>query len=301
MEQINALDYSKGEKITNWCLWGNVFLTGIKIIAGIFGNSKAMLADGLHSASDVIATLVVLVGLKIAKKPADDSHPFGHGKIEPINATIVGLILFYMGGKIIYESSSAIFHGEYTTPTYFALAAALVSIAVKEYMYRITIKIGNELNSESIKANAWDHRSDAYSSIGVFVGITGSMIGAAFGMDYLKILDPIAGIAVAFFILRIAYVITRSAIDNLMDASPDDELCENISKVIADVYGVEAISRPIRARFVGPHLFVDAFIRVDKSITVWEGHEIANSVKRSIMARVENIGDVVVHVDPLEG
>jgi len=290
-------EYKEGEKITLICVWGNFFLTLIKIVAGYWGHSKAMIADGIHSASDVLATLVVFIGLKIAQKPADENHLYGHGKIEFISASVVGFILLSMGLLIIRSSYLAIRTGDYLTPTYLALAAAIVSIVTKEIMFRITYRVGNKINSDSIKANAWDHRSDVYSSLGTLLGIGGSMAGRIYNISYLRILDPLAGIIVGMIILKIAIEIVKSAYDGLMDRAPDTEIIEKI-RLILDVNENVLDYDNIRARYLGPKIYLDMCITVDSDYTVEEAHNISGEIKEEIYRNIDKIEEIFIHVDP---
>ena len=235
-------DYANGERVTIACIVGNILLTALKLLAGIFGGSKAMVSDALHSASDIIATAVVLIGIRIAKKPVDKEHPYGHGKIEPITAAFVGVTLIFAAIIIVKGIIEAIIAHTFTTPTVLALIAALLSIIVKEAMYRVTFSIGKKIGSEAKKADALHHRSDAFSSIGTLIGISGSMIGKWLGIGFPEYLDPIAGAVVACFILKIAYDILKHALKGLMDSSPDEEKIKRIIKTASDVSGTYRVS-----------------------------------------------------------
>jgi cation diffusion facilitator family transporter len=294
---MKEVDYSHGEKITVACIIGNVILTVLKLLAGLLGGSKAMVSDALHSASDIVATSVVLIGIRIARKPVDKEHPYGHGKVESITAAFVGVVLVFAAILIIEGIIESIAAHTFATPTFLALGAAVLSIAVKEVMYRVTIKAGKRINSESIIADAWHHRSDAYSSIGSFLGILGSMIGKWFGIGFLEYLDPIAGAVVACFIFKIAYDILKSSIKNLMDSSPHDEKLNSIKDAALGVGGILSVPQ-LRGRYIGQHIFVDMEIEVSSGITVEAGHDIADSVREHIINTIEDVYDVNVHVEP---
>ena len=294
---MKKVEYGQGEKVTLACLVGNILLSIFKGIAGYLGGSKAMIADAFHSASDVLATIVVYFSIKIAGRPVDKGHPYGHGKIEPLAAAFVGITLVIAAYFIVKGIIESIVAQSFNAPSIIALIAAVVSIVVKEIMYRETYKVGQKLNSDSIKANAWDHRSDAYSSIGTFFGILGSIAGKHLGIDFLKYLDPVAGILVASLIFKIAFEILGGAIKGLMDAHPGDDKLEDIWKVVESVEGVVSIDW-IRARYIGSHLMVDMAIVVDAKKSVHEGHVIADAVRDRVLEKVNNTGEVLVHVNP---
>ncbi len=291
-----AVDYSKGEKITIYCLWGNIVLCIVKFAAGIAGNSQAMVADALHSSSDVVATMAVFFGIKIAQKPENSKYQYGYGKIESIISVFVGLSLVlaaFMIGKGIIGS---VVNNSFETPNFIAVIAAIVSISVKEWMYRITYKIGNEINSESIKANALDHRSDAYSSIGTLVGISGSIIGGMTGIGLLRYLDPLAGMIVACIIFRMACIILIEAIRNLMDVAPKEETIESIYCVINAMPDVCEVNW-MTARYSGPTILAEIAIGVPGYLSVSESHEISMKLQMAIYENVENVHKVIVHID----
>ena len=294
---MKEIDYRHGEKVTIACIIGNIMLSALKLLAGIFGASKAMLADALHSASDIVATSVVLIGIKVAKKPADRDHPYGYGKMESIAAAFVGVTLVFAAIIIVKGIVESIIAHSFGTPTFLALAAAVVSIAVKEAMFRVTLAAGKKINSEAIMADAWHHRSDAYSSIGTFIGISGSMIGHRLGIHFLEYLDPIAGAVVACLIFKVAYDILKRAIKGLMDSSPGSDKISLIRDVVSHIDGVVAISG-IKGRYIGQHLFIDLEVAVDAGITVEEGHVIASVAREKIIAGVSDAYEIMVHVEP---
>ncbi len=294
---MKTIDYQKGELVTLYCLVGNLLLSILKGLVGYFSGSKAMLADAFHSGSDVLATSVVYVCIKIAKKPADDCHMYGHGKIEPLAAALVGLMMAFTAGLIVRSIIQALLAQEFVTPSLLALFVAIVSIAVKEYMFRVTHLAGQALNSEAIKANAWDHRADAYSSIGTFVGILGSIMGAHLQLGWLKYADPLAGIIIALLIAKMAAQILIQAARGLMDASPEQEKVEEIKAITEEIDGVQAVSW-IKGRYLGQQIMVDMAVEVNAEMTVEEGHNIATSIKQQVMDTVKEVGDVLVHVNP---
>jgi cation diffusion facilitator family transporter len=294
---MKDIDYKKGEKITIACIIGNIVLSALKLVAGIIGGSKAMIADSLHSASDIVATSVVLVGIKVAQKPADSEHPYGHGKVEPIAAAFVGVTLIFAAFIIVKGIVESIINQTFGTPTFLALAAAVVSIVVKEIMFRITYAAGKKIKSESIMADAWHHRSDAYSSIGTFIGILGAIIGGKLGIRFLQYLDPIAGAVVACMIFKVAYDILKHAVKGLMDSSPEGEQLMKIWDAAAGIEGIVTVS-DIKARYIGQRLFIDLEIGVDSERSVDEGHTLAAFARSRIIDSVPDAYEVMVHVEP---
>ncbi|MGQ9629701.1 MAG: cation-efflux pump [bacterium] len=285
-------------------IWGNVVLTLFKAIGGILGHSTAMISDAAHSASDLVATATVLLSLRIARKPSDATHPYGHGKVESIAAAAVGVILTGVGLAIIWsavKSVVAILSGDLgEAPRVIALVAAFVSIVTKEAMFRYTYRVGKRINSPAVVASAWDHRSDAYSSIGTLAGIGGALLGDAVGYPVLHILDPIAGAIVAVFIIKIAVDVMRDAINGLMDASVSPEILGRIRDVAIGVDGVQDV-HDLKARQIGSEIRVDMDLEVKPDATVVEGHNLVEDVRSAIWRNIEHVGTVKVHVDPSGG
>lgn len=289
--------YRRAEKITLLCLLGNIALCLFKGFAGYLGGSKAMMADAYHSLSDIIATLVVYFSLKIAQKPVDACHHYGHGKVEPLCAAFVGVTLVLASGYILKDILVTIASGLFPPPSLIALIAAVISILVKESMFRITFAEGKRINSDAVIANAWDHRSDAYSSIGTFAGILGSIAGGALNIPALQYLDPVAGIVVALLIAKFAIKILKEAVKKLMDSSPEEEKIAVFLETLQDIDEIEAISW-IKARYVGNNLMVDLAIEVDADKTIEQGHMIALAAKQMLMDKYDDIEDVIVHINP---
>lgn len=294
---MKSVDYRRGEQVTLYCLVGNLLLSIFKGAAGFWGGSKAMVADAFHSGSDVLATFVVFVCIKIARKPADNCHMYGHGKIEPLAAALVGFIMIYTAALIVKSIFHCLVAQEFVTPSLLALVAAVISIFVKAIMFRVTYRTGKKINSEAIIANAWDHRADAYSSIGTFIAILGSIIGGNLQIGWLKYFDPLAGILVALLIFKMAVVILFKAAKGLMDASPEAERVEEIKALAAGIDGVQAVSW-IKGRYLGQHMVIDMAVEVNGDLTVEEGHDIAASIKQKVMDGVDEVGNVLVHINP---
>ena len=283
-------DFKTAEKWAIIGVVGNLILTAFKAFAGIIGGSSAMVADAMHSASDIVASAVVFISLKIAKKPADEEHPYGHGKAEAISASIVGLMLIAAGFVIIKTAFNTIIGGSMEAPRVIALYAAIASIVIKEAMYRVTYKVGKRINSPSTMANALDHRSDAFSSIATFIGIGGAMLG-------YPVMDPIAGGLVALFILKMGYEIVLDAANQIMDRCPEQEKVNIIREVTLGTPGVES-AHDIRIRQSGPFYLVDLDICVDKEVSVDKAHEIGDVVRGNIHKAMDKIFEVRVHIDP---
>ncbi len=288
-DQKNNIVTKKVEKWAIIGVSGNLILTIIKFLAGILGRSNAMIADAIHSASDSFASLFVFISLKIAKKPADKNHPYGHYKAEVISTMIVGVMLWIAGYEIIKTSFALVTSEVLEPPKNIALYAALLSIAVKILMYRYTCKAGVQANSPATIANALDHRSDALSSIATFIGISGAKLG-------FPILDPIAGMVVSVFIFKMGYKIIVNAVKQIMEENIDDEKLDNIRGEALSVEGVRG-THDIRGRQSGAIYMIDMHIEVDRQITIEKAHTISESVRKKILKRIDNIGDITIHID----
>lgn len=295
---LSKEDYSYGKKVTLIGTVVNILLSFVKLITGYFSGSLALLADGFHSLSDLSSDLVVYVGLTIAEKPDDSSHHFGHGKFETFSAFLVGVLLA-IAGIVIGRDSIYSFWGFYRgevleAPGLLALIIAILSVIVKEVLYRYTRKAGEKINSSSVIANAWHHRSDAFSSIGVSLGIAGAIfIGGKW-----TILDPVAGIIVGVILLREAYNIIRTNLAQLLDVSLGSEAMLDIYESLKSV---ENCSEPhnIRTRMVGKRVVISLHIRVDDNMTIKEGHGIAHEVEDRLIEQFGEDALITVHVEPL--
>lgn len=286
----NNNNYKIGEKNAWLGIISNILLFIVKILAGIFGRSQAMIADAMHTASDALTSVAVVIGFKIAQEPPDEHHPFGHGRAESIAAKIVSIVLILVGADVAYNSGKVLFFGEIPEPGYIAVIAAIISIIVKEYTYRIVFSAGTEINSTSLKADACHHRSDAISSIAALIGILGAKIGQGF-------MDPLAGIVVAGFIIKMGFESFHVAYDELMDASPPAELKDKIEKAILDLKNVIRVKK-IGVRKTGIEFFIEVTIGVAGEKTVKEGHIVTIEVKRAVLKNIQGVRDVTVHVEP---
>ena len=264
----------------------------IKIGAGILGKSNAMIADGAHSASDIISSVGVLIGNKISSIPKDKGHNYGHEKAETLVSFLLSILLVILSLKIGYDGFYSLLNlNKVEIPTVLPLIVSVISILIKEYQYRITIKVAKKTNSPSLRADAWHHRSDALSSIAAFIGIGGAILG-------FKALDSIASIVVSLFIAKVGFEILISSANELMDISIEEEKEKEIESIIENLKGVESL-REIRTRKYGPMAYVDLVICVDKDISVFEGHKIASEVENLILKKMTFIKGVTVHVEPL--
>lgn len=283
--------YEESDKVTIQSILWNIFLTIIKIFAGIFGKSSAMISDGLHSASDIISSVGVLIGNKIAKTPNDKEHNYGHEKAETLVSFLLSILLIIVSLKIGWGALQSLFNlDSVQVPTALPLIVSIISIGIKEYQYRITIRIANKINSPSLKADAWHHRSDALSSIAAFIGIGGAMLG-------FKALDPIASIVVALFVAKVGFDILKDSTNELMDYSIDDEQEEQIRKIAEKIDGVINLGE-LRTRKHGAMAYVDLTICVNKDLTVLEGHELAHKIEKYIINEMKFVKGITVHVEP---
>ena len=274
-------------------LAGNVILSVFKLIAGIVGNSAAMVSDAVHSISDVLSTVIVMVGVKLAGKSSDKEHPYGHERMECAAAIILSAILFATGLLIGYNGvMKAIGDGEgsLAIPGSLALAAAIVSIVVKEAMYWYTRAAAKKIDSGVLMASAWHHRSDALSSVGSFAGIFGARLG-------LPILDPIVCVVICVLILKVAVDIFRDAMRKMTDTSCDDETIEELRAVALAQEGVLGVDN-IRTRLFGDRIYMDIDIVADRDSSLSEAHEVAQQVHDAIEQGFDKVKHCMVHVNP---
>ena len=274
-------------------IFGNILLVIFKLFAGIIGNSAAMVSDAVHSASDVVATLVAFIGVRASKKEADSKHPYGHERIECVASLILGSILFMTGIGIGIASIKKIILGQsdgIESPKEIALIAAIISIATKEGMFRYTRAVARKLNSDAFMADAWHHRSDAFSSIGSLIGIGAAMLG-------FKIMDPIAGLIICIFIFKIAFDVIMVAISKMLDTLCGKEYEDKMSNFISAQEGVIGVDL-LRTRTFGNKIYVDAEISVDGDLRLKEAHSIAERVHNKVENNFDNIKHIMIHVNP---
>lgn len=271
----------------------NFLLSAFKLIAGILGNSMAMVSDAIHSASDVFSTLIVIIGVKIAAKAPDKNHQFGHERFECVAAIILAVVLFGTGIYIGYSGISNIVTGAYKNfeiPTYLALAAAIVSIVVKEGMFWYTIRAAKKCNSGALKADAWHHRSDALSSVGSLAGIVGAMFG-------VLILDSIASLVICLLILKAAVDIFIDAVKKMTDQACDEKTEGEIRDFILSCEGVKGLDS-LMTRLFGNRIYVIAEISCDSELPLHDAHDIAERVHTGIEQNFPLVKHVTVHVNP---
>lgn len=273
----------------------NILLTIIKGIVGILSHSKALIADAVHSASDIAGSLAVYIGLRAAKQPPDQDHPYGHGKAESIAAIIVAVILF-LAGLQIGKSSIETFFIEIEVPKGLAIYAVLLSIVLKEALFRYKYRLGKKLNSDALIVNAYEHRSDVYSSLAALIGIGASILGGKLQIPWLTYGDPIAGVVVSILVLRMAWKLGANAIHTTLDHVMHEEDIVEFKKVVHSIPEVKEIGE-LLAREHGYYVIIDLKISVDPLITVEEGHEIGKKVKRKLMNNPD-VHDVLVHINP---
>lgn len=279
-------------KITLVGMIFNVILSLLKIIAGTIGNSQTIIADGIHSISDTFTDMILLIGVRYWSAPPDSNHPHGHRRIETMATVAIGLILVMVASGIAYNAIISINEEDHTAPDLIALIAALVSIFVKEILYRWNLVVGNRLGSSSVIANAFHHRSDGISSIPAAIAVAGSMFFPQF-----YFLDNIGAIVVSIFIFQMAYKIMWPAAKELTDHGADLETCERIEAISLATDGVRSIHK-CRTRFLGLGLQVDLHIQVDPLLSVQKGHDISRAVKQRLMDKVPVIHDVITHLEP---
>ena len=280
-------------KVSFITILGNVLLALFKLMAGIIANSSAMLSDAIHSASDIFSTIVVIIGIKMASKKADKEHPYGHERLECVAAILLSAVLFITGLGIGTESLKTILSRNYTkivVPGILALVAAIVSIVMKEGMYWYTRYYAKKIDSGALMADAWHHRSDAFSSVGALIGIVGARLG-------FPIMDSIASLVIFVFIIKAAIDIFKDAMDKMIDRSCDEETENQIYACVLnnkDVRGVDML----HTRIFGNKIYVDIEIQVDASYTLKKAHGIAKEVHDDIEENFPKVKHIMVHVNP---
>ena len=275
----------------------NFLLLVFKFFAGIAGHSAAMLADAVHSLSDFITDMVVIVFVRIAGKPEDKGHDYGHGKYETLATAIIGLLLLCVGFGIFWNGASSIYTflqgGQLESPGVVALVAALVSIVSKEILYQYTVIQGKKLNSQAVVANAWHHRSDALSSIGTAIGIGGAILLG----DHWRVLDPIAAVVVSFFIMKVSVQLLIPCVDELLEKSLPDDVEKEIEQTVLSFPGV---SQPhhLRTRRIGSYYAIEIHVRMDGKITLEEAHGTATAIENKLKEMFGKGTHVGIHVEP---
>lgn len=277
----------------------NLLLLVFKFVAGILGHSAAMLADAVHSLSDFVTDIIVIVFVRISSKPEDEGHDYGHGKYETLATAIIGLILLFVGFGILWNGATSIWDfwqgGELKEPGMLALWAALVSILFKELLYQYTVLKGRRLNSQAVVANAWHHRSDALSSIGTAVGIGGAIL---LGEQWL-ILDPLAAVVVSLFIMKVAIQLLVPSMNELLEKSLPAEVEEKIKQEILAFPGVTS-PHHLRTRRIGSSYAIEVHIRMDGQITLEEAHHTATAIENRLKSEFGSRTYINIHVEPVK-
>lgn len=282
-------------KVSFVTIIGNILLSVMKLIAGFIAHSNAMISDAIHSASDVFSTFVVIIGIKLASKKADKEHPYGHERLECVAAIVLSMVLFITGFGIGTAALKNITSGDYNNivvPGILALVAAIVSIVSKEAMYWYTRYNAKRIDSSALMADAWHHRSDAFSSIGALIGIAGARLG-------FPIMDSIASLIIFVFIIKAAYDIFKDAIDKMVDHACDDDTVNQIRECVMkheDVLGIDML----QTRIFGNKIYVDLEISTDGSYTLSKAHTIAESVHDDIEKSFPKVKHIMVHVNPAD-
>jgi cation diffusion facilitator family transporter len=270
---------------------GNILLSIVKLIFGFIGQSQALIADGLHSLSDLISDGVVLMAAKYSSQDADANHPYGHGRFETVATVAVGGLLLMVAVGLLIDAGYRLLKPELLLqPGLISLVVTVVSLVTKEILYQYTVKVAKRVRSPMLQANAWHHRSDAVSSLIVLVGVLGSMAGVPW-------LDAIAAIGVGLMIAHIGWTLGRGGVSELVDTALDDEQIQQIKEVIQSVDGVRTLHE-LRSRRMGSQALVEVHILVNPKISVSEGHQIGEIVRYRLISDLEEVGDVLIHVDP---
>lgn len=277
----------------------NLTLVACKLLAGLAGHSAAMIADGIHSLSDLATDIVVLVFVRISGKPEDKKHDFGHGKYETLGTLIIGAALFLVGMGILWEGCGSIYRylsGEpLDSPGYIALWAALVSIVSKELVFHYTRRAGVKYQSPAVIANAWHHRSDALSSIGTALGIGGAIL---LGESW-RVLDPLAAVVVSLFILKVAVQLLTPSLNELLECSLPEEVEQQIIERVQEVNGVSQPHK-LRTRQIGNRYAIDLHVRMDGRLSLFEAHDKATQVERKLRESFGNGTFINIHIEPVK-
>ena len=272
---------------------GNILLSAFKLFAGLAGKSGAMVSDAVHSLSDVFATLIAFIGVKLSQRSADARHPYGHERFECVASLVLGIILAVTGLGIGWAGVQKLIGGNYSqlaVPTALPLIAAAVSIVVKEGMYWYTMYYAKKLDSAAFVADAWHHRSDALSSVGSFLGIGAAKLG-------FPIMDPIASVVICLFILKVAYDITKDSLRKMLDTSCSRDTEKEMRDFIAAQEGVEQLDL-LQTRLFGNKVYMDVEISVERDSSLLEAHDIAERVHAAVEHQFPNVKHVMIHVNP---
>lgn len=274
---------------------GNALLSGFKLLAGVWGHSGAMISDAIHSFSDVLTTLIAWFGVKVSRRAADASHPYGHERLECVASLILGIVLMGTGIGVGRAGLQTILSGQYETitpPGAIALAAAVLSILTKEAMFWYTRYYAKLIRSDAFMADAWHHRSDAFSSIGSLIGIGGAMLG-------FPVMDSVASVVICLFILKVAYDILKDGVVKMLDTSCGEQYEAELQRFVSEQQDVVCVDT-LHSRMFGSKVYVDLEIEVDGGKTLQEAHAVAERVHNELERRFPDIKHVMVHLNPAE-
>lgn len=277
----------------------NIFLTIIKVIGGILSGSRALLADALHSASDIVGSAVILFAVRISNKPPDEEHPYGHGKAENIASIIVALLLIVVGIEISV-SSLKVFFGELPkAPGTLALIILLISIVIKEILFYYKFYLGKKYQSTALISEAWHHRSDSLSSLAALAGVGLALLGEKFNLSFLVYGDAVAGIIVSVIVIKVGYQLIKGSATVILEKVLEEDEIEIYKKTVLAIDGVLRIDQ-LLARTHGSYVIIDIKLSVDPNITVEEGHTIAANAKQALLDTHKEVEDVLVHINPYQ-
>ena len=284
-------DYRVKRRVTIVCALLNLFLSVVKVAIGVIGQSQALVADGIHSLSDLASDAMVLVAVRFGSQEADDEHPYGHARFETVATIGLGVLLLLVAAGIAMDAVERIANpNTLMQPGLLALGGAIVSILTKEWMYWYNIRVAKQLKSNLMRANAWHHRSDAFSSIIVLIGIAGTMAGFAY-------LDAVGAIGVSLMIGKIGWDLGWGGVRELVDTGVEPEELERIRTAIRSIDGVQTFHK-LRTRRMGDKVLVEAHVLVGNYVTVSEGHMISDRVRAQLLDNFDSISDVLIHIDP---
>ncbi len=290
LDSATAIPYARRVLIIGAAI--NLFLAILKIIVGLSTRSQALVADGVHSFSDLVTDVVAWLGLKFGRAEADLEHPFGHGRMETLASLGVGLTLAATGAVLAYKAGVNLALGRFVIPSAAAAGVAFISVVIKEWLFFYTLRVGRQMASQALVANAWHHRSDSLSSLAVLVGL-----GLALIRPELAFLDAVAALVVAGLILKVAFDITRQAVSEMVDTALSAGEVARLAEMAQHVPGVLAVSR-VKVRRSGPRLLMDCQIEVDGGLTLREAHALEEAVEAVIKAGEPAVAEVTIHVEP---
>lgn len=275
----------------------NTLLAVLKAVGGVLSGSKALLADALHSASDIVGSVVILFAVRIANKPPDKEHPYGHGKAENIASIIIALLLITVGIQISISSSKVFFGETPTAPGTLALIIIAISILIKEILFQYKFRLGTKYNSSALISEAWHHRSDSLSSLAALIGIGAAILGNKYDIGFLVYGDAVAGIIVSIIVIKVGYDLAKESSVIILEKVLSDEETEKYKQTALSVEGIDNINK-LLARTHGSYIIIDLIIKVDPDLSVQEGHDIGKNVKEKLIETHPEIDNVLIHLNP---